>query len=70
MKIVLILVMCSFTTGDCIPPYTLEKEFNDMYDCLLKGYEMAKDKTIEIGRDEVNKHGIYIKFGCKEVPTA
>ncbi len=51
MKIVLILVMCSFTTGDCIPPYTLEKEFNDMYDCLLNGYEMARDKTIEIGRD-------------------
>ena len=24
----------------------------------------------EIGRYDINRHGIYIKFGCKEVPTA
>ena len=41
-----------------------------MYECMLEGYEMALDKTLEIGRYDINRHGIYIKFGCKEVPTA
>jgi hypothetical protein len=41
-----------------------------MYDCLVRGYEMSKEKTVEIGRQEVNKNGIYIKFHCKAVPEA
>ena len=24
------------------------------------------DKIVEIGRDDVNKYNIYIKFGCNE----
>ena len=70
MKIVLILVMCSFSTGECIDPHTVDKNFPDMYECMLEGYEMALDKTLEIGRYDINRHGIYIKFGCKEAPTA
>jgi hypothetical protein len=31
---------------------------------MVAGYEKARDKTIEIGREEVNKHQIYIKFDC------
>ncbi len=41
-----------------------------MYDCLVRGYEMSMEKTIEIGQQEVNKNGIYIKFHCKAVPEA
>ena len=70
MKIVLTLILCSFTTGDCITPYQVPKSFNDMHDCLMMGYQMAQEKTKELGREEVNKHGIYVKFYCKAVDEA
>ena len=70
MKILLTLIMCSISTGDCIPPYVHDKEYPDMYECLLDGYNMAEDKTLEIGRFNINEHGIYVKFYCSEVPTA
>ena len=38
-----------------------------MYDCLTTGYQMAQEKTKEIGREEINKNGIYVKFYCKAV---
>ena len=34
---------------------------------MIKGYEEAARKTIEIGQEEVNKHRAYIKFDCVEV---
>ena len=70
MKILLTLIMCSFNTNVCITPYEVPTTFNSMYDCLVKGYEMSMEKTVEIGRQEVNKNGIYIKFHCKAVPEA
>jgi hypothetical protein len=36
-----------------------------MYSCLNAGYEESLKKSKEIGRKEVNKHQIYIKFICK-----
>ena len=66
MKILFTLIMCSFTTGDCITPYVHDKEYPDMYECLLEGYEMSMNKTMEIGRYDVNQHGIYIKFYCSK----
>ena len=67
MKILLTLIMCSFTTGECIAPYQVKQPFNDMHDCLMMGYQMAQEKTKEIGREEINKNGIYVKFYCKAV---
>ncbi len=31
---------------------------------MVTGYEMALDKLQEMGREDVNKHNIFIKFGC------
>ena len=31
---------------------------------MLEGYEMSLEKIEEIGREDVNKHNIYVKFGC------
>ena len=64
MKIVLTLFFCSFTTGECLPPYKYPLQFNDMYDCLNAGYIESQKKTKEIGRAEINAHGIYIRFSC------
>jgi len=68
MKFILTIIMCSIIEGQttCIPPYVFETEYNDVYDCMVDGYNKANDKTIELGREQVNKYKIYIKFGCSE----
>jgi hypothetical protein len=68
-KIILTLIMCSYSTGQCLPPYQYPNEFNDMYDCMMTGYLESIKKTEEFGRDQINQHGIYIKFGCTQKQT-
>jgi len=66
MKVILILYMCSFTSGACLPPYEFPIQYNDMYECLNAGYKESLKKSKEIGRKDVNENGIYIRFMCKE----
>ena len=66
MKIVLSLLLCSAVAGDCPPPFTWPEYFKDSYDCMTFGYEESKRKMIEIGREEANKHEIFVKFFCIE----
>ena len=66
MKVILILYMCSFTTGAWLPPYEFPIQYNDMYECLNAGYSESLKKAKEIGRKDVNENGIYIRFACKE----
>ena len=66
MKIILTLFLCSFSTGKCLPPCEYPVQFNDMYDCLNAGYKEAQKKTEQIGRAEINEHGIYIRFSCSK----
>lgn len=66
MKFILTMIICSATAGKCLPPYNVDKVYNDGYDCMLDGYKLALDKTIEIGREDINENRIYIKFGCNE----
>ena len=67
MKIILTLFMCSISAGECLPPYEWPERFNDSYDCMQFGYKESQKKMEEIGRVEVNKHGIYIRFLCTPV---
>ena len=64
MKFVLTLLICTQVGGTCLPPYKVPEKFDDGYDCMVTGYEMALDKIQEMGREDVNKHNIFIKFGC------
>jgi len=66
MKIILTLIMCSYSANTCLPPHEWPTKFNDMYDCMNAGYEEANKKIKEIGREEVNKHQVYIRFTCTE----
>mgnify|MGYP006228056245 FL=1 len=66
MNYILTLVMCSAVAGQCLTPYSVDKSYKDGYDCMVDGYKMALGKTVEIGREEINKNRIYIKFGCNE----
>ncbi len=67
MKIILTLFMCSISAGECLPPYEWPERFKDSYDCMQFGYKESHKKMEEIGRVEVNKHGIYIRFLCTPV---
>ncbi len=69
MKILLTLIMCSYTEATCMPPYQWPEYQKDFYDCFQKGYEESQKKMKEIGRPEVNKYQIYIRFTCEEVST-
>ena len=67
MKLILTLFMCSLYAGECMPPHQWPERFKDSYDCMQFGYEEAHKKMEEIGRLEVNKHGIYIRFTCTQI---
>ena len=62
------MIICAFVEGKtkCMPPLTLNQTYKDGYTCMLDGYTKSYDKIVEIGREEVNKYNIYIKFGCSE----
>ena len=64
MKIVLALIICSQVAGTCMEPYEWPTRFDTQYDCLMFGYEESLKKMKEIGRQDVNKHNIYIRFTC------
>ena len=64
MKFVLALILCSQTQQICMPPHPWPELFNSQYDCLMFGYKESEKKMKEIGREEVNKHNIYVKFYC------
>ena len=69
MKIILSLIICSSLAGECMPPFDWPETFKTKYDCLVFGYEESLKKMKEIGREEVIKHGIYLKFYCTPTNT-
>ena len=69
MKILLTLIICSSIAGDCIEPYQWPETFRTNYDCLMFGYEESMNKLKEVGREDVNKYGMFIKFYCEPVNT-
>ena len=64
MKILLSLIICSQVANTCMEPYEWPETFNTQYDCMVFGYEESLNKMQEIGRQEVNKYNIYIRFTC------
>ena len=64
MKYILALIICSQTQSVCMPPYQWPDTFDSQYDCLMYGYEESMNKMQEIGRTEINKNGMFIRFTC------
>ena len=69
MKFLLSLIICSSVAGDCMPPYPWPTTFNSQYDCLMFGYNESINKLEELGRTDVNKYGMYLKFYCTPADT-
>ena len=66
MKYTLLMIICSLTAGECIPPHSMPDKYDSMYNCLNAGYAESLKKSTEIGKEEINKYKIYIRFVCKE----
>ena len=64
MKFILAMILCSSVTGTCMPPVPMPGFYQDAYDCMMDGYVKAIEKIEEIGREQLNEHGLYIRFGC------
>ena len=70
MKIILVLYMCSYVGGSCLPGHQWPDKFNDMYDCMQTGYSESMKKMEAVGRKDVNEHEVFIRFACvKEEET-
>jgi hypothetical protein len=65
-EFILVLFLCSTVHTTCLPAYQFPHRFEDPYQCMVTGYEESARKMKEIGRAEVNKHKLYIKFDCLE----
>ena len=52
-----------------MPPYPWPDAFATKYDCLHFGYEESIRKLEQIGREDINKHGMYIRFTCTPDPS-
>ena len=64
MKYILALIICSQTQSVCMPPYQWPDTFESQYDCLMFGYKESMNKMQEIGKTEINKNGMFIRFTC------
>ena len=64
MKFVLALIICSQIAGTCMEPYEWPETFNTQYDCMIFGYEESLNKMKQIGKTDVNKYNMYIRFTC------
>jgi hypothetical protein len=69
MKILLTIIICSQVANTCLDPYPWPETFRNQYDCLTFGYEESLKKMKEMGREEVNKYNVYIKFYCSPTNT-
>lgn len=66
-KWILVMIICSFESNTCMTPLEYPIRFNDGYDCMTTGYKQSLLKTEELGRENINKYRIYIKFSCEPI---
>ena len=60
------MLVCSFTSGTCSPPLVINEKFEDMYTCLLRGYEESINMTMDVGSEEINGKGLFTRFACRQ----
>ncbi len=67
MKIMLIIYICATVGGIC-DTWVKETHFDDWDSCMRAGYSNPLELIKEAGPEHVNKHRMYVKFICKNVP--
>jgi hypothetical protein len=69
MKFILILYVCSMTSGQCPGSSYLPYEFNSHVDCILAGYQQSYKALEELDKNTVNEQRLAIKFECRPIPS-
>ena len=75
MKFILVLYMCSMTTGQCPSSSISGYQFNSHYDCVNSGYAIAQTtfrnlkELPEWDIPDFEKQKIVIKFECQGIKT-
>ena len=64
MKFLLTFVFCSGVAGKCLAPMEYPQKYVDLYTCLDAGYRESIVQLEGLGRENVNKEQIFIKFFC------
>ena len=67
MKFVLVLIMCSGMSNQCLDPYEWPDKYDSLYNCLQSGYAESSKKLEEMGPENVNKLHAHIKFYCTPI---
>ena len=73
MKYLLVLYMCSLTTGQCPSSHYAGYQFNSHYDCVVAGYGLAQQtfknlyKIAEFDKEYIEREKIVVKFECKGI---
>ena len=73
MKYIIILYMCSMTTGQCPSSQISAYEFDNHVDCVLEGYKVSHNTFMNLQaiedfqRERIEKEKIVIKFECKQL---
>ena len=63
----LIIYICATVWGVC-DTWVKETHFDDWDSCMRAGYSNSLELIKEAGPEHVNKHRMYVKFICKNVP--
>jgi hypothetical protein len=67
MKIILVLIICSATSGLCDKGWQKQNmDFSDWDSCMRQGYVESLRVMDLMGANYVNKNKTYIKFYCKK----
>ena len=45
MKFTLLMLICSLTAGECMPPHPMPEKYDSIYDCLNAGYAESLNKS-------------------------
>jgi hypothetical protein len=69
MKFILILYVCSMTSGQCPGSSYIPYEFNSHLECALAGYQQSYKALSELDKDTVNKQKLAVRFECKQLPS-
>ena len=73
MKYILILYMCSMTSGECPTSTISGYQFENHYDCVNAGYGVSQqtfrnlEDLEEWSREYIEQEKIAIRFECKEL---
>jgi len=65
MKFILVMSVCSFITGECLPPIKYLDYFDDWKTCAVKGLQVGAEALEAMDINTVNEHRLSIQYSCE-----